>query len=59
MGYSPWDYKELDITEQLTHTHTQKLPTWEAPQWSMSAWSSVEVSLKVSSDECRNGGGEH
>jgi len=23
MGYSPWDHKELDKTEQLTHTHTQ------------------------------------
>ena len=22
MGYSPWDHKELDTTEQLTHTHT-------------------------------------
>ena len=21
-GYSPWDRKELDMTEQLTHTHT-------------------------------------
>ena len=21
MGYSPWGLKELDITEQLTHTH--------------------------------------
>ena len=21
-GYSPWGYKELDMTEQLTHTHT-------------------------------------
>ena len=21
-GYSPWDCKELDTTEQLTHTHT-------------------------------------
>ena len=22
MGYSPWGPKELDTTEQLTHTHT-------------------------------------
>ena len=22
MGYSPWGFKELDMTEQLTHTHT-------------------------------------
>ena len=22
MGYSPWNRKELDATEQLTHTHT-------------------------------------
>ena len=22
MGYSPWDHKESDTTEQLTHTHT-------------------------------------
>ena len=22
MGYSPWGSKELNITEQLTHTHT-------------------------------------
>ena len=21
-GYSPWNRKELDMTEQLTHTHT-------------------------------------
>ena len=21
MGYSPWDHKESDTTEQLTHTH--------------------------------------
>ena len=21
MGYSPWDHKETDMTEQLTHTH--------------------------------------
>ena len=21
-GYSPWDHKELDRTEQLIHTHT-------------------------------------
>ena len=21
MGYSPWDRKESDITEQLTHAH--------------------------------------
>ena len=22
VGYSPWSHKELDTTEQLTHTHT-------------------------------------
>ena len=22
MGYSPWDRKDSDMTEQLTHTHT-------------------------------------
>ena len=22
-GYSPWAHKELDMTEQLTHTHTR------------------------------------
>ena len=22
-GYSPWDHKELDTTEWLTHTHTR------------------------------------
>ena len=22
MGHSPWSQKELDTTEQLTHTHT-------------------------------------
>ena len=22
MGHSPWGHKELDTTEQLTHTHT-------------------------------------
>ena len=22
VGYSPWSHKELDMTEQLTHTHT-------------------------------------
>ena len=22
VGYSPWGHKELDMTEQLTHTHT-------------------------------------
>ena len=22
MDYSPWSHKELDMTEQLTHTHT-------------------------------------
>ena len=22
MGYSPWDRKESDMTEKLTHTHT-------------------------------------
>ena len=22
VGYSPWGHKELDTTEQLTHTHT-------------------------------------
>ena len=21
-GYSPWDHKESDMTEQITHTHT-------------------------------------
>ena len=24
VGYSPWDRKESDTTEQLTHTHTHK-----------------------------------
>ena len=24
VGYSPWGHKELDTTEQLTHTHTQQ-----------------------------------
>ena len=24
MGYSPWGYKESDMTKQLTHTHTQE-----------------------------------
>ena len=24
MGYSPWGIKELDTTEQLTHTHIQR-----------------------------------
>ena len=23
--YSPWDHKELDMTEQLTHTHTHNI----------------------------------
>ena len=23
MGYSPWDCKESDMTEQLTHTHSK------------------------------------
>ena len=23
LGYSPWDHKELDTTEQLTHTHSR------------------------------------
>ena len=23
MSYSPWGHKELDMTEPLTHTHTQ------------------------------------
>ena len=23
-GYSPWDHKESDMTEQLIHTHTHK-----------------------------------
>ena len=27
MGYSPWDHKESDMTEQLTHTHTHKSST--------------------------------
>ena len=27
MGYSPWGHKELDMTEQLTHTHSC-LPTY-------------------------------
>ena len=22
VGYSPWDHKELDMTEHHTHTHT-------------------------------------
>ena len=22
-GYSPWGHKESDMTDQLTHTHTQ------------------------------------
>ena len=26
-GYSPWDCKESDTTEQLTHTHTVLLVT--------------------------------
>ena len=25
VGYSPWGCKELDMTEQLTHTHTTEL----------------------------------
>ena len=25
MGYSPWAHKELDTTEQLTHTHTYSM----------------------------------
>ena len=28
MGYSLWDCKELDMTERLTHTHTQLLFSW-------------------------------
>ena len=28
MGYSPWDCKELDITEQLTH-YTHLIPKME------------------------------
>ena len=24
MGYSPWDHKESDMIERLTHTHTQR-----------------------------------
>ena len=24
MGYNSWGHKELDMTKQLTHTHTQK-----------------------------------
>ena len=27
MGYSPWDCKELDMTEQLTHTHIPAILT--------------------------------
>ena len=27
-GYSPWGRKELDTTEQLTHTHTCEMWTW-------------------------------
>ena len=23
VGYSPWGHKELDVTEQLSHTHTK------------------------------------
>ena len=23
--YSPWDWKELDMTERLTHTHTHNM----------------------------------
>ena len=26
MGHSPWDHKELETTEQLTHTHTEGTP---------------------------------
>ena len=25
MGYSPWDHKDSDRTERLTHTHTKSL----------------------------------
>ena len=25
MGYSPWVYKELDMTEQLTHTFSKQI----------------------------------
>ena len=25
MGYSPWGHKELDMTEQLKHTHTYQV----------------------------------
>ena len=27
-GYSPWGCKELDMTEQLTHTHTHTCEIW-------------------------------
>ena len=27
MGYSPWGRKESDMTEQLTHTHTEDYGT--------------------------------
>ena len=28
MGYSPWDHKKSDLTEQLTHTHSDYLPNF-------------------------------
>ena len=28
VGHSPWSHKELDMTEQLTHTYTSQIDYW-------------------------------
>ena len=33
VGYSPWDQKELDMTEWLTHTHTHSCFTKLCSHW--------------------------
>ena len=45
-GYSPWDLKELDMTERLTHTHTQwiwyhMIFTWDSDWQTFTIWNSV------------------
>ena len=32
MSYSPWGHKELDTTEQLTHTHTKETHCYGNPK---------------------------
>ena len=52
MGYSLWDHKESDMTEQLSTQHTQSLGTLLVVQWlglrASSAGSILLQGIKIS-----------